>query len=557
MYSDKKNVNILTSLLVTHGVNKAVVCPGSRNAPLVHNFNECPDIECFPVTDERSAGFYALGMALQLSAPVVVCVTSGTALLNLYPAVAEAFYQHVPLIVVSADRPQKWIDQLQGQTLPQPDALGRFVKRAVSLPSVIYDDTTRWHCNRMVNEALLASVEGEFGPVHINVPITEPLYLFDVESLPDERVISMVQPISLPSENNTFTTNIGSDVLCRFQKACRPMIVMGQMKSDALPLAMTDALVQCNYVVLHEPLSAGSPVFADEMITLIPSGKEQDYLPDFILYVGDMLVSKRIRKFLSMASDAECWIINPAGQVRDVFMNLSGVIKAEPRDVLCQISAEAPTGYFGLWNELLCRAMEYNCDYLPPYSEMLAVKLLEQGIGKHDASAKVHYANSLSVRLGCICSGRYIFCNRGVNGIEGSLSTAAGMSVLTDENVYCVIGDLSFFYDANALWNQNLRGNLRILLLNNGCGGIFGKFAALRDSSARERLVMASHHATAQGVCMQNDCRYFSVENEVQLYDGIDVLTQSVSERPVIVEVFTDADVDMQAIQDYFKGLTI
>ena len=133
MYSNKENVNILTSLLVAHGIRHAVVCPGSRNAPIVHNLNDCPDIQCYPVTDERSAGFYALGMAQALEGqPVAVCVTSGTALLNLAPAVAEAYYQHRPLVIISADRPPQWIDQLDGQTLPQPDALGRFVQRAVS-----------------------------------------------------------------------------------------------------------------------------------------------------------------------------------------------------------------------------------------------------------------------------------------------------------------------------------------------------------------------------------------------------------------------------------------
>ena len=150
MYSNKENVNILTALLVAHGVRHAVVCPGSRNAPIVHNLNECPDIQCYPVTDERSAGFYALGMTQCLKEPVVVCVTSGTALLNLAPAVAEAYYQHQSLVVVSADRPAAWIDQLDGQTLPQPDALGRFVRKAVSLPEP-HDEEERWYCNRLVH----------------------------------------------------------------------------------------------------------------------------------------------------------------------------------------------------------------------------------------------------------------------------------------------------------------------------------------------------------------------------------------------------------------------
>ncbi len=188
MYSNKENVNILTALLSTFGVRHAVVCPGSRNAAIVHNLNECPEITCIPVTDERSAGFYALGMALGEKLPVIVCVTSGTALLNLAPAVAEAYYQCAPLIVVSADRPPQWIDQLDGQTLPQPDALGRFVRKAVTLPEP-HNEEEHWYCNRLVNEALLETLRHGGGPVHINVPITEPLFEFTVEKLPEEREI--------------------------------------------------------------------------------------------------------------------------------------------------------------------------------------------------------------------------------------------------------------------------------------------------------------------------------------------------------------------------------
>jgi len=211
VYSNKENVNILTALLVRHGIRHAVVCPGSRNAPIVHNLDACPQITCYPVTDERSAGFYALGMAQALQQPVVVCVTSGSALLNLAPAVAEAYYQHRQVVVISADRPQQWIDQLDGQTLPQPDALGRFVAKAVTLPEP-HDDEERWYCNRLVNEALVAA----HAPVHINVPISEPLFNFSVQALPDERRIECTQ-----AEMSSITL---SHVCRMFMQARRPLL---------------------------------------------------------------------------------------------------------------------------------------------------------------------------------------------------------------------------------------------------------------------------------------------------------------------------------------------
>ncbi|MBO4892924.1 MAG: 2-succinyl-5-enolpyruvyl-6-hydroxy-3-cyclohexene-1-carboxylic-acid synthase, partial [Prevotella sp.] len=223
MYSNKENVNILTSLLVAHGVHYAVCCPGSRNSPIVHNLNECPDIACYPVTDERSAGFYALGMSQCLQAPVAVCVTSGTALLNLAPAVAEAYYQHVPLVAISADRPEAWIDQLDGQTLPQPDALGRFVKKAVSLPEP-HDDETRWYCNRLVNEALLETHHHGYGPVHINVPISEPLFDYRTPELPDERSICLLNP-------RCYKTLLSVECAGQFFTSKKPMVIIGQMST--------------------------------------------------------------------------------------------------------------------------------------------------------------------------------------------------------------------------------------------------------------------------------------------------------------------------------------
>lgn len=172
MYTDKKNILQLVALLEAHGVKKIVLCPGSRNIPLVHTFSTHSSFTCYPVTDERSAGFFAIGLALNGGGPAAVCCTSGTALLNLHPAVAEAFYQNVPLVVISADRPAAWIGQMDGQTLPQPGVFGNLVKKSVNLPE-IYTDEDEWYCNRLINEALLETHHHGKGPVHINVPVTE------------------------------------------------------------------------------------------------------------------------------------------------------------------------------------------------------------------------------------------------------------------------------------------------------------------------------------------------------------------------------------------------
>ena len=470
MYSSKQNVNILTSLLVAHGIHHAVVCPGSRNAPIVHNLNECPDIQCYPVTDERSAGFYALGMTQALKEPVVVCVTSGTALLNLYPAVAEAYYQHRSLVVVSADRPQQWIDQLDGQTLPQPDALGCFVKKAVSLPEP-HDEDTRWYCNRLINEALMV----KHGPVHINVPITEPLFDFSTPELPKERKIELL-----------------------------PMLIAGQPMN---PL-MDEAVVQI--------------------------GDDADYIPDFVLYTGGSIVSKRLKHFLRKAK--ETWVVNSEGEVTDTFMNLTHVVQGDGDVVADMVRSnleETPHPFVQKWEALLAQIRQQVEANEPPYSSAAVVKYFEQKRGANI----VHYANSMAIRLANTYSKTPVYCNRGVNGIEGSLSTAAGFSCVTDEKVFCVIGDLSFFYDQNALWNQNLRGNLRILLLNNGKGGIFDMLPGLEKSPARDKYVAAEHHATAEGICQQNDIYYQQATTTEEMQRGIDLLLSSEFSRPMVLEV--------------------
>ena len=528
MYSDKENVNILTALLVKHGVHHAVVCPGSRNAPIVHNFNECDDIECFPVTDERSAGFYALGMSQALKKPVVVCVTSGSALLNLAPAVCEAYYQHRPLVVISADRPSQWIGQLDGQTMPQPDAFGRFVMKAVSLPEP-HNDEERWFCNRLVNEALLK----KDGPVHINVPITEPLFHFTVPSLPDERMIEW-QPADISSIMLNHVAHM-------FLQAKRPMLITGQ------------------------PLNANM----DEAVIAVQN--DERYVPDFVLYTGGAIVSKRLKLFLRKAK--ETWVVNATGEVTDTFMNLTNIIQGDGEMVADYISfmlEQNPHPFVQLWDELLKKVRCQIELYEPAYSQMATVKCFNKQLSScyslfDSHFPPVHYGNSTAIRLANIYAQHPVFCNRGVNGIEGSLSTAAGFSLVANERTFCVIGDLSFFYDQNALWNQCLNGkaasqsshgnNLRILLLNNGKGGIFNMLPGLEQSPARDNLVAAGHHTTAEGICQQNGIYYQVANNLEEMKKGVELLISSEFSHPMVLEVLTDAAVDEQVYKDFLSHI--
>lgn len=561
MYSNKENVNILTSLLLEYGVSDAVVCPGSRNAPIVHNLSVCEAIRCRPVTDERSAAFYALGLAIATRRPTVVCVTSGSALLNVMPAVAEAAYQHVPLIVISADRPQQWIDQLDGQTIPQSDALGRFVRKAVQLPEP-HNDDERWLCRRLVNEAMHLATCRQGAPVHINVPISEPLFEFYTEQLPQLSRFNYIKRAAIKDAS--------MDMPDAFHEAKRPMIVIGQLAHGTISHETIRSLSE-KYVVMSEPLSNPSymTIHFDEAIRYIVSDNssinddEDDktaYYPDYVIYVGDTLVSKPARRFLRNAKAPSCLITPDAADIHDPLMTLTDIVECDTDSINALLASlcDAPDTdercrFHDRWQSFLDAYAAHADAYAPEYSQMATVKYFEEQLADLDIDICVHYANSSAVRLACIYAQHYVWCNRGVNGIEGSLSTAAGFSLATPDMTICVIGDLSFFYDQNALWNSNLRGNLRIILLNNRGGGIFRQLPGLSDSPAADDLVMASHENTAQGICTQNDIGYLSAKNMDEMQIGIVTLLTRESERPMLLEVFTDSNDDVKALEKYFK----
>ncbi len=569
MFSDISNVNIVTSLLVAHNVRHVVVCPGSRNAPLVHNFHVNENIECYPLTDERSAGFFALGMSQALDEPVAVCVTSGSAVLNLAPAIAEAAYQHVMIVVVSADRPMQWIGQLDGQTLPQTDVFGGLVNKAVSLPSAISNDEQRWLCNRLVNEALLATAFPKQGPVHINVPIEEPLFRFSVTHLPNERMIRRMVEYD----------GICMSMVARWLlEASRPMVVMGQIAggthdySDALCRKGIDLMASMGVVIAEKLCRLPIPLsLVDEALTLI--GDDDGYVPDVIVFFGGNLVSKKLKAFMRKAVKAKMVMVNMDGDVNDVSMHATDVVVGKPANMFRALAMmhetrtdhengeailvpeEEQRTFHERWKQVLDFVENFADEYVPQFSQMAAVKYFEQQLEDMEYDFHVHYANSMAIRLANIYAGHYVMCNRGVNGIEGSLSTAAGFSVAADGMTFCVIGDLSFFYDQNALWNACLNGKFRIVLLNNGGGAIFKLLNGLEGSVARDELVAGAHKVEARGICEQNDVGYIRATNMKELEIGMVTLVTEQTSRPMLLEIVTDAETDASTIKNFINKL--
>lgn len=552
MYSDKKNILQLIALLKAYKISNIVVCPGSRNTPIIHSLANDDFFKCHAVTDERSAGFFALGLSLHGGQPAAVCCTSGTALLNLHPAVAEAYYQQIPLVVISADRPEKWIGQMDGQTLPQPGVFGSLVKKSVTLPE-IHSEEEEWYCNRLVNEALLELNHHGKGPVHINVPISEPLFNFTTESLPQPRVITRYQGLNVYDREY-------NGLIERLNSYHRRMIVVGQMNLIYLFEKKICKLLYKHFTWLSEHLAnrtvPGLPIKNfDAIISSLSEEEQVKLVPDLLITYGGHIVSKRLKQLLRKHPPKEHWHVSLDGEVVDLYGSLTTVIEMDPFEFLEKIAYlidNKPTEYPKSWEYRSKQIAEPQFSY----SEMSAVGKLIQNL---PAESALHLANSSAVRyaqLYTVPDTTEICCNRGTSGIEGSLSTALGYASSSAKLNFVLIGDLSFFYDMNALWYGSIRPNLRILLLNNGGGEIFETLPGLEPGSKTHRLVTALHQTSAKSWAVNQQFTYLEAHNDEELDQAMKTFTQNEpTQRPMLLEVFTDKSEDVSLLKAYYQQL--
>ena len=565
MYSDNECILQLTALLCAHHVEHVVVCAGSRNAPLAHSLASCPKLVTHPCVDERSGAFEALGLMQGLQRPVALCVTSGSALLDAAPAVAEAFYQELPLIVISADRPLAWIDQRDGQTIRQPGSLHNFVRRDVSLP-VIASDEDRWHCNRLINEALLEAVAPVPGPVHINIPLSEPLFHFATPDLPAVRTMqrSFAQGLTLDAEARA-----------TWQKARRILVLPGQMLPDAHMAALVHGLCRQHVVVAAEHLAnlgdpardtagdAACPLVtrADLVMAGLGSGSQEAealLAPDLVITLGGHIVSKRLKKYLRTLPHLVHWHVSADGSMPDLFQHLERVFACQAPafvQALTDLHKEAwDAAFVQAWTDADARAdaalretLAQNAQAETAFSDVF---LMQRFLNSMPEGAALHLANSSPVRnaqFWPLPKETRVFCNRGVNGIDGSLSAAMGCARVTDGPVFCCIGDLSFFYDVNALWREDLPGNLHILLFNNQGGLIFRTLPGLSSPYLASHIAGANS-LQARAVAENAHLAYFSA---VTLQEFERVLPAFCSHKgSCILEVQTNPAICAKAQQE-------
>ena len=561
---DNPVISELIALLQAHGVRDVVLCPGSRNAPLVHALSHyLSGAICHSIIDERSAGFYALGLALATHRTVVVCCTSGTAVANLHPAVAEAYYQGVPLVVLSADRPEQWIGQWAGQTLPQPGLFSSLVREAVQLPEP-HTEEERWYCNRLINEALLAALVPLPGPVQINVPISDP----SVSLLsPTPAEPSNSRPIGMqPGRYIKQLCPCGVDaqavkpLLERLATFERKMILVGQepWRAGSSAGAAFPQSLREQFLCIGESLSNRSVTICslDALLESLSEADRRALQPDLLITLGGHIVSNKIKQYLRNYPPRETWHLSPDPSVVDLFCSLTELITApvEPfLETLAQgLAGHASSPYALHWRERIDRLPSPT----PRYSSLAVVGNLLSHLPEEPCV--LHLANSSSVRYAELFRKPrrlLTLCNRGTSGIEGSLSTALGFArQRAEERHFIVIGDLSFFYDLNALGLPEVGSNVRVLLLNNQRGSIFQSLPTLEMDPLSQRYITAEHQLRAQGWVESCGWEYLSVHEASELEETMAHFVGP-AERPRLLEAFVTSEDEIAELQTYFKQL--
>lgn len=557
MLNDKTGLGHLTEILIQRGITELIISPGSRNAPIVTEFCKRSEFNCLTIVDERSAAFFALGMAQQLRKPVVIACTSGSAALNYAPAIAEAYYQQVPLLVLTADRPAEWIDQGDGQTIRQKDVYANYIKKSVQLPQSLKYQNDLSYSNRLISEALNACVYPTPGPVHINLPFTEPLYGFDSATSVRPKDFTITQA------TNFLTKEVLDALINEWNQSGNKLILAGQMHPNSeLEKQLIQLSEKHDVVVMSETTSNVSHesfiMHIDRTLSAM-SGKKTPYIPDLLITIGGTIVSKRIKAEFRQAGIKKHWHVDVGALPMDTFQKLSRVIPILSTDLFSQMLPMLPrqnARFTSLWHALDAKAKTNHKKFLQncAYSDL---KILEQVFIHIPPGYDIQLGNSTPVRYAQLFDFKESFrfdSNRGTSGIDGSLSTAAGAAFASNRPTVMLTGDLGFFYDSNALWNKHLPSKLKIIIINNEGGNIFRFIEGPDSTGFMDDYFEARHRTSAKHIALAYDIDYMEVSDMEGLNKQLTLFFRP-SEKAAILEINSPAEENAKVLRNYFKVL--
>ena len=581
-YSDIPSAQIAVQCARKMGIDRVVISPGSRNAPLTLSFTNDPYFSCYSIVDERSAGFFALGMAREIGKPVILVCTSGSALLNYYPAVAEAYYSRIPLIVLSADRPPYKIDIGDGQTIRQPGVLQTHCDCNFNLQlDIVHATDEQFAAQRspVPEEEVLLRRQAEIqhynlsqvtsayahalkarGPVHVNIPFEEPLYgrtaewkVHDIAWTPKE-----IEEV-LPDQLKTFQK--------QWQHATRKMVLIGVSDPGEIPDEWCEAWVLDPSVIVFTETTSNlthDSFFPsiDSIIAPIEKSRDSDLLfkhlkPELIVTIGGLIVSKKVKAFLRKYSPDSHWHIG-SGPSRATFFIPPKHIPHLQSNLFPRNAAkdDRKTEYRSLWKGVKEQYKTLRDRYLEEISHT-DFTAFASVLSHIPETYSVHFSNSSPIRYAQLFemkSGLRVYCNRGTSGIEGCSSTAVGAAAAEGRPTVLVTGDLGFLYDSNAFWNGHVPSNFRIIVINNSGGGIFRILPGKEDSEVFERYFETKHARTAKSICEAHDIMYQSVSSRSELeaswkefYSG---------DKPRLLEIMTPRTQNDRILLEYFDFLS-
>ena len=545
----------ITDLCFKKNIKNIVISPGSRNAPLTLGFNLNPYFKTYSIVDERAAAFFALGIAQQIKFPVILVCTSGSALLNYYPAISEAYYSNIPLVILSADRPEKLLNIGDGQTINQKNVFNKNIGYSENLNQ---NDNyflnlfgLRDNNQEKINKALNFSIEKQ-SPVHINIPFSEPLY-----EITNSLSVDSINKI--PRLNNQNVKKVSS-FRNKWQNSIKKIILIGVSSPDLLSEKSIDLLAgDSSLLVLTENTSnVYHPSFCnkiDQLIAPLTNNELKEFRPEILITIGGMIISKKIKAILRDNKPNEHWHIG-IHDANDTFFCLTKHFKTSPNNIISKLYEnfnDNGSDFYNKWDLVISKRKEKHKEYLSNliYCDF---KVFDYVLNSIPSKSMLQVSNSSAIRytqLFDLDSSINVFCNRGTSGIDGSTSTAVGAASVFKGNTVFITGDLSFFYDSNALWNNFIPTSFRVILINNKGGGIFKILTKDNNTELFKKFFETKHDLYAKDLCNMYGFEYFATDDEDSLKNVLNDFYNE-SEKPKLLEVITENDYNQDYLLNYF-----
>lgn len=583
MYTKIKNVQILVSLLKQHNIKHLVLSAGTRHVPLAHSVENDPFFTCYSVVDERSAGYYALGLAKELGEPVAIACTSSTATCNYVPPIAEAFYQKIPLLVLTGDRDPYLLNQLEDQMIDQVDMYKNFCKKCVTLP-IVETEKDIWYCQRLINEAILELNHHGGGPVQINFPINQTIDDIADASVPELPLYNKIDRCDMISPKEKWIEKAEE-----LKKAKRIMVVRGSAVPASAELTKNMDLFaeRYNCVISTEGLSnlhCKNAVNTYLLCESITANVLRKVAPDVVIFFGGNFISRLKILLRGIKDTCETWVISEDGAVMDPFQNMSNIFECKP-EYFFEFFAEAASGLKNnreIYNDITNMIANINVpeiSKLPEKINQLAIndaKFKKLPVPTGEELIPENYLSAFSamyglsqkmpkhslVHLSILHSTRImqmfklddtvsVYSNVGTDGIDGSMSTFLGQAAARKEPCFLVIGDLSFFYDMNSIGIRNIGSNVHILLINNGGGAEFYFSMGPQKLPNIDAHISAAHNKSPKDWILTNDFRYLTASNAEEFEKVLPEFVDTNVDRPVVLEIFTDKLNDVKILKGF------